>query len=195
MIPGFLNFCLANRSLSDSQSYKNCQLLLLQEEIRPKKSNIEKLQKELEHVRSILSESVSVIDYTHICTLFITSNKKIIKRKDKAHEKKLHKLNINKSNAAEENLNHDHEKVFFNFSSYNLSTHEKSLLCKGLNFEIPPRNIEYSKFLLPFELLFREVKTYNLSDQDLSFRNFKTDSDCPENLSDEEFKSFNSLIR
>ena len=35
----------------------------------------------------------------------------------------------------------DPEKVIFNFSSYNLNDHEKSALCKGLNFAIPPKSV------------------------------------------------------
>ena len=56
------------------------------------------------------------------------------------------------------NDNHDPNKVIFNFSSYELSDVEKSVLCKGLNFSVKPKSIEYSEFLLPFELLFRDVK-------------------------------------
>ena len=51
----------------------------------------------------------------------------------------------------------DPDKVIFNFSSYNLNDHEKSVLCKVINFVIPPKAIEYSELLLPFEILFREV--------------------------------------
>ena len=42
---------------------------------------------------------------------------------------------------------------------------------KGLNFSVKPRckmSIEYSEFLLPFELLFRDVKQENLCSEDLS---------------------------
>ena len=39
-------------------------------------------------------------------------------------------------------------KILFNFSSYNLNDHEKSVLCKGLKTHL--------KFLLPFEMLFGE---------------------------------------
>ena len=54
-------------------------------------------------------------------------------------------------------------KVIFNFSSYNLNDHEKSVLCKGLNFAIPPKAIEYSESLLPFEMLFREITSLDIS--------------------------------
>ena len=57
-------------------------------------------------------------------------------------------------------------KVIFNFSSYRLNNHEKLLLCKGLNFAIPQKNIKYSDYLLPFELLFRDVNSLNFSSFD-----------------------------
>ena len=42
-------------------------------------------------------------------------------------------------------------------SSYNLNDRENSVLCKGLNFAILPKAIEYSELLLPFEMFFREI--------------------------------------
>ena len=45
---------------------------------------------------------------------------------------------------------------------------DKLLLIKGLNFAIPPKKIEYSKFLRPFELLFREIKFNTESSVDLA---------------------------
>ena len=38
----------------------------------------------------------------------------------------------------------DPDKVILNFSCYNLSDHQKIVLCKGLSFAIPPKTIEYS---------------------------------------------------
>ena len=35
-----------------------------------------------------------------------------------------------------------------------LTESEKSLLCKGLNFAIPPKTLEYADYLLLFELLY-----------------------------------------
>ena len=51
----------------------------------------------------------------------------------------------------------DTDKVLFNFSSYQLSGHEKSLLNKDLNLTIPPKNLNYADYMLPFELLFRTL--------------------------------------
>ena len=52
---------------------------------------------------------------------------------------------------------HDQGKVIFNFSDHVHNTTEKSLLSKGLNFAIPPKDINYADFMLPFELLYRDA--------------------------------------
>ena len=54
------------------------------------------------------------------------------------------------------------------FILMNLSDAQKSVLCTGLNFSVKPKSIEYSEFLLPFDLLFRDVKQENLYSEDLS---------------------------
>ena len=58
----------------------------------------------------------------------------------------------------------DPDKVIFNFSSYNLNDHKKLVLCKGLNFAIPPKAIECSELLLPCEMLFREITNSDIGD-------------------------------
>ena len=46
-LPNFLNFCLGIQSLKAPLAYKQCQLMILQELIRQKKSNIIVLKKKL----------------------------------------------------------------------------------------------------------------------------------------------------
>ena len=90
----------------------------------------------------------------------------------------------------------------FRFSFYQLSDVEKSVLCKDLNFSVKSKSIEYSEFLLPFELLFRDVKQENLYSEDLSlmkatlldtalssYENFSSDRSPSKNLSASEFKA------
>ena len=60
----------------------------------------------------------------------------------------------------------DPDKVIFNVSSYNLNDHEKSVWSKGLSFTISPKAVEYSEFLLPFEMLFRETTSLSIGDFD-----------------------------
>ena len=97
---------------------------------------------------------MSYIDYVHVCNTFLVSNNKIISKVKETQDKKLCNLllkNIGKNSDTCQDL----DKVIFSFSSDNLNNHQKSVLCKGVNFTIPPKAIEYSEFLLPFEMLFR----------------------------------------
>ena len=64
---------------------------------------------------------------------------------------------------------HNPEKVNFNFSSHELSYDEKLLLCKGLNFSIPPKRSDYVDHLLPFELLFRDINKNKIPNEDREF--------------------------
>ena len=103
-------------------------------------------------------------------------------------------------------LKHNPEEVIHNFSSYNLSTTEKSLLCKGLNFALPPKDLKFENYLLLFELLFGNV--YESSDKDKpllhrkskikdvglsSYRVYNKKDHCYENLSPEEYDAFVNL--
>ena len=108
---------------------------------------------------------MNYIDYIHFCTIVLVSNNKNIFNVKDTQSKKLSNLLLNNiSNISK--IAHDPDKAIFNFSSYILNNHEKSLLCKGLNFAIPSRNIKYSDYLLPFELLFTDVNSLNFSSFD-----------------------------
>ena len=98
--------------------------------------------------------------------------------------------------------------MIFNFSSYELSDVEISVLCKGLNFSVKPKSIEYSEFLLPFELLFQDVKQENFHSKDLSlikarlldtafssYESFSRDQSPSENLTASEFKTLRHLSK
>ena len=101
-----------------------------------------------------------IIDYTHVCCLFSNNNDKKLKNRQDIHSKKLFNLGIESSKTS-----HDPEKGIFNYSSHVLTNSEKSLLCKGLNFAIPPDKLECSEFLLSFELLYRDIQNLDVTDQ------------------------------
>ena len=78
-------------------------------------------------------------------------------------------------------------------------------MCKGPNFSVKPGLIEYSEFLLPFELLFPDIKHEDLCNEDMSAikarlldtaltscQNFSSDRESPENVT---FSEFNALKR
>ena len=98
------------------------------------------------------------------------------------------------------------DKVIYNLSNCQLTDCDKSLLIKRLNFVIPSKKIEYSKFLLPFELLFRDIKSDSESSVDLasvrarlqdrtftSYSVFNKDNSPPSNLSKKGFESLCKL--
>ena len=66
------------------------------------------------------------------CFFFLLSNNKNISGVKKVQVKI---RNTGKTS----DLWQDPNKVIFNFSSYNLDNHEKSVFCKGLNFAIPSK--------------------------------------------------------
>ena len=110
---------------------------------------------------------MNLIDYMHI-TKFLVCNDKNIYKISKNQGSKLHILFLNKSyhNSV---TSHDPDKVIFNFSSNVLNTNEKSILSKGLNFAIPPKNKNYADYMLPFELLYRKVDSLEVSNLDKEF--------------------------
>ena len=89
-------------------------------------------------------------------SLLLVSNDKATRKNDKVHVGKLQKSirNIHETSIID-NVSYDPNKVIHNFSYYHLTDSDKLLLISGLNFAIPPKNIEFSKFVLLFELQFR----------------------------------------
>ena len=142
VIPKCLHFRVSNLHLKTSRAYHACQLKLLREEISFKRSRIKTLENDFNTCRRKLRGILGIIDYTHVCCLFSNKNDKKLKNQQDIHSKKLFDLGIESSKTS-----HDPQKVIFNYSSHVLTESAKSLLCKGLNFAIPPDKLEYSDFL------------------------------------------------
>ena len=132
LTPKFFNFKLASSSLKHSRTYKQCQLMLLKEEIKTKSSIISKQKKDFEIVRDSIKQTVSLFDFTHLSCLFLVCNDSKLVKIKQVHYKKLHALGKDNSIGA-----HAPDKVMFNYSSYKLSDIEKKVLVKGLNFALP----------------------------------------------------------
>ena len=96
---------------------------------------------------------MNLFDYNHVCNLFLVKNYKYLCSHQKIHSKKL--LAFTKGI---KNVGHKPKTVIFNFFKYNLTKQEEPLLSKGLQFAIPPSEIEYTDFMLPLELLYRDIK-------------------------------------
>ena len=100
-----------------------------------------------------------------IFVLFLVANDKSILHHDNIQKRKLENLlKISLNNI----FSHNPERVIFTFSMYALTDDEKNVLCKGLNFSVKPGLIEYSEFLLPLELLFRDIKREDSCNEDMS---------------------------
>ena len=106
--------------------------------------------------------SINLLNYNHVCNLFLVKNDKSLRSHQKIHSTKLLALTkgIN-------NYGHDPKAVIFNFSKYKLTKQEESLLSKCLQFAIPPIEIEYTDFMLPFELLYRDIKSEEVPSENL----------------------------
>ena len=163
VFPKFLQFKVSNKQLRASKAYISCQKRLLNQEVNNKQKAVKMLQEKVIEVKKSLNCKMNYIDYVHVCNTFLVSNNKNISKVKETQDKKLCNLllkNIGKNS----DTCQDPDKVIFNFSSYNLNDHEKLVLCKGLNFTIPPKAIEYSEFLLPCEMLFREITGLDIGD-------------------------------
>ena len=164
----FLKFKLANRQLLTSNAYNICQKKSLYQEISNNYKFVRNLNLELVHLKDSLRYDLNFIDFIHITTVFLAANNKIISKIWKVQNKKLGNLCSNNSYFESVTL-HDPDKIMFNFSSYQLSEHEKSLLNKGLNFAISPKNLNYADYMLPFELLFRDIDLLDIPRTDRDF--------------------------
>ena len=156
LIPKFLQFKVANKRLESSEAYLSCQRRLLDQQMSIKYKSIRALNNKITSMKNNLYSEMSFIDYVHVITKFLVSNDKNIYKIRKNQSKKFHNLVLNNSyhNSV---TSHNPDMVIFNFLSHALSTTEKSLLSKGLNFTIPPKNINYAGYMIPFKLLYRDV--------------------------------------
>ena len=66
--------------------------------------------------------------------LFLNKNNRKYKHQEDIHSKNLFDIGFQNSQTS-----HHPDKVILNYSSHILTKNEKSLLCKGLNFTIPPK--------------------------------------------------------
>ena len=86
--PKFLQFCVANDSHRQSQTYQTCKKRSLLEEIRIKKKNLKTLVRELSAVKEELLRSVSFLDFNHVPNLIVSSNEKSILKCRHVQQKK-----------------------------------------------------------------------------------------------------------
>ena len=117
-------------------------------------------------MKNNLHKEKGFIDHAHIFTKLLVSNVKNISKFHKKQGKKLHNLFFSYHNSV---IFPDPDKVIFNFPNHALNTTEKFLSSKAFHFVISLKNINYLDFILPFELLYRDVDSLYISDMDIEF--------------------------
>ena len=140
-----------------------------------------------------------VYDWLHISRLFQKSNERILNKIEIVQEHKLGELILSK-------IKHDSKEVIYNYSKIILTDSDKSLLCKGLDFAIPPKKMKYHEYMLPFEILFRDVRFNTKSNNSLnhlqskvkdlglsSLRYYNKRERSFDNLTNDEYKSLVKL--
>ena len=175
---------------------------LLSEEIQCMKKRLRQFLFEYYRIKQELQHQLSSIHFMHLPLLLLVPNDKATPKNDKIYGRKLQKLipNIPKISIID-NISHDHNRVIYNFPDYHLTDYDKSSLIRGLNSAILSKKTEYSKFLLPFELTFRGIKSNSESSIDLavvkqrlqdkaftSYSAFDKDTVPPFNISKEKFE-------
>ena len=93
-------------------------------------------------------------------TIFLFGNGRSISKHQNIQDKVFYKP----SNSVVGYVSHDPEKVIIhNFSSHILTDAEKSVLFRGLQFALLPKTLEYTDYIVSFELLYRDIETTNLN--------------------------------
>ena len=161
LCPPFLKYKMSSKRLQTSDKYKISQRVFTQQETTFQTLMIEKVCEQLNKVKDDLRTVVSFFDCSHIANTLAESNIKTIKRVKGVQDYKIAEL-------LGSTLSHDPKEVIYNSSFYILSETEKALLCKGLNFAIPPKKLKFENYILPFEILFRYVchNSNKVSDDD-----------------------------
>ena len=111
---------------------------------------------------------MSFIDYVLVITNFLVSNDINISKIHQNQGKKFHDLFLKKPLSKFITL-HNPDKMVCNFLRHVLNTPKKSLPSKGSNFVISLKNINYSDYMLPSELLHRDDSSLEVSNLDEAF--------------------------
>ena len=107
-------------------------------------SIISKQKKEFAALKKLIKNELSIIDFAHICCLFIVGNDKKITKVEETHCKKLKNLGL-----VSLVRSHNPNKITVNYSSYQLSDSEKTVLARGLNFAFPTKTLNDTDYLTP----------------------------------------------
>ena len=146
LVQRFLNTKCNRRDFRNFNfDFRISQRAFIQQETTFKTLEIENLQEQVNKMKNDLKTAVSFFYWSHIANTFAESNIKTIERVKGMQDYKITKR-------LGSTIIHDPKEVIYNFSSYVLSEMEKALLCKELNFAIPPKKLKFENYFLPFEI-------------------------------------------
>ena len=86
-----------------------------------KKSKVKRSGKDFIVLKRKLRETLDIINYTHLCSLFLNRNNRKLKHQQDINSKKLFDLGFENSQTS-----HNPDKVIFNYSSLALTESEKA---------------------------------------------------------------------
>ena len=153
VVPNFVKFKVYRSSLYNSDFYRNATRSLLDLEIESKLKAINRLGASVASLSSALYGSLSYVDTVYIKTLLNKNISKYVGDTSKVHERKLLKLGINQPKFVSP------KDVIFNYSDHELSPKEEFLLSLGLDFCLPNFLPKFTRFFLPFEVFFNNIRS------------------------------------
>ena len=194
VFPTFVRFKVANRNLHSSSTR---QKRLLNAEFINKNECTQRHKAKVEHVIYKVKAAGIVFGFG-IYSIITNGNEVNIELVKVTTSKKLEKLISDCNN---------HGTNIFNFSSHVLTSSQNSLLSKGLNVAIPLKFLRYEDYLLPFEMLFRNIVEAGKLPEDnklffknnlmetcfSSFRNYNKSRHKYENITEDEFNALLEL--
>ena len=150
VMPTFVQFRTANKTLKKSESYSSCQRILLTQERDNKQLKQDEHSQALDALKKELRGTMSSLDFLFISSLFLEKNRRMLQKIEASQNNKLSKM-------LEEQPVHETDDLIFNFSNHVLTPAQQSILMKGLNFALPPKKLRHEDYLLNFELLYRNA--------------------------------------
>ena len=152
LIPNFLKFKLYRRNLQTTEHYLSYQRYLLDKEIKFKENELNKKDSYRKHLSSNIEKTVFWLDFLYLkYTLNVNVTKSNNKTKDRLN-KKLEKLGVNQSKFIKP------DDIIFNHSNITLNNQQKAILALGLDYSIPPQNINKPKHYFSFEYIITTLK-------------------------------------
>ena len=155
LIPVFLQYKLANNRMRGSRDVRRARQRLLCNEIAWHRKFVLKLTEKQNQLLETLKSQWKRIDIVFIRQYIEKGSKSYVSVVDERHARKLSNLRI-RQRSIRDRL--DPATVITNLSDYELTDVEMRVLCKGLDFALPPRKLKYGEYLATFECLAREVK-------------------------------------